>query len=187
MTDPFSMTEMTEEKKDSEASAPSVTGRVKWFDSARGYGFVVSDDGGADILLHANVLRNFGQNSIAEGAVISLTVTDTPRGLQAQSVNEIVSPPDAATSDHPLSFDEDLVGGPLEPARIKWFDRSKGFGFANVFGRPEDVFVHIEVLRRSALSDLQPGEAVAIRVAEGQRGHLATEVTTWENGFDLPS
>ena len=45
---------------------------------------------------------------------------------------------------------------PLEPARVKWFDKGKGFGFANVFGRDEDVFLHIEVLRRSGLADLAP-------------------------------
>jgi CspA family cold shock protein len=69
---------------------------------------------------------------------------------------------------------------PLEPARVKWFDKAKGFGFANVFGRPEDVFLHVEVLRRSGLADLQPGEAVALRVVEGKRGRMATQVTTWE-------
>ena len=64
---------------------------------------------------------------------------------------------------------------------MKWFDKGKGFGFANVFGRAEDIFVHIEVLRRSGLSDLQPGEALALRVIDGQRGRMATEVMAWEN------
>ena len=36
----------------------------------------------------------------------------------------------------------------LQPGRIKWFDKAKGFGFANVFGKSEDIFVHIDVLRR---------------------------------------
>ena len=42
-------------------------GQVKWFDPAKGFGFIVADVGGADILLHGNVLRNYGQNSVAEG------------------------------------------------------------------------------------------------------------------------
>ena len=69
---------------------------------------------------------------------------------------------------------------PLEPARVKWFDKAKGFGFANVFGRDEDVFLHIEVLRRSGLADLQPGEAVSLRVVDGKRGRMAMQVTSWE-------
>ena len=64
--------------------------------------------------------------------------------------------------------------------RVKWFDKGKGFGFANIFGSAEDVFLHVEVLRRSGLSDLQPGEALAIRVIDGKRGRMAAEVHAWE-------
>ena len=59
--------------------------------------------------------------------------------------------------------------------------QGQGFGFANTFGRDEDVFVHIEVLRRSGLADLQPGEALAMRVIDGKRGRMATEVFGWES------
>ena len=60
-----------------------VRGSVKWFDPVKGFGFVVADTGGPDILLHANVLRNFGQNSIADGARIELSAQITERGVQA--------------------------------------------------------------------------------------------------------
>ncbi len=69
---------------------------------------------------------------------------------------------------------------PLVPARVKWFDRAKGFGFANVWGHPEDVFIHAEVLRRSGLAELPPGEAVGLRVIEGRRGLMAGEVLAWD-------
>jgi CspA family cold shock protein len=45
----------------------------------------------------------------------------------------------------------------LQPGRIKWFDKAKGFGFANVFGKSDDIFVHIDVLRRCGLSGLVAG------------------------------
>ena len=158
-----------------------VKGAVKWFDPVKGFGFVVSDEGGSDILLHVNVLRNFGQSSVADGARIELQAQQTSRGVQATAVTAI-RPPDPDASSVPVDIGgvEDVSQVPLEPARVKWFDKAKGFGFANVFGKREDVFLHIEVLRRSGLSDLQPGEALAMRVIEGKRGSMAAEVQAWE-------
>jgi CspA family cold shock protein len=169
--------------QDDKAAAPLVAGRVKWFDPTKGFGFIVSDEGGPDILLHANVLRNFGQGSVADGARISVTVQQTPRGVQAAEVLKIEAPEPGA---FPLHDDaghmtsDAIAAQPLEPARVKWFDKGKGFGFANVFGRAEDVFIHIEVLRQSGLADLAPGEAVALRIMEGRRGRMAVQVVSWE-------
>ena len=83
-----------------------------------------------------------------------------------------------------VDLDVDGLDVPLEPARVKWFDKTKGFGFANVFGSDEDVFLHVEVLRQSGLSDLQSGEALAMRVIDGKRGRLAVEVHAWETAID---
>lgn len=170
-------------------STREISGQVKWFDPVKGFGFVLADEGGADILLHANVLRNFGQSSIADGARIEILVQSTARGEQAVEVLGI-EPPEGSEG-LPLADFEDIDpelirNAELESARVKWFDKGKGFGFANVFGRPEDVFVHVEVLRRSGLSDLQPGEALAIRVIDGKRGRMATEVSAWEAGLKDP-
>lgn len=160
-----------------------VSGRVKWFDPAKGYGFVVSDDIGQDILLHANVLRNFGQSSISEGVEVVLTVQKTERGIQAVEVREIRVPPtDPTDPTDPINdfSAEDIAREPLQPCRIKWFDKAKGFGFANVFGQGDDVFVHIEVLRRCGFADLQSGEAVALKIVDGKRGRMAVLVSAWE-------
>lgn len=166
-----------------------VTGHVKWFDSGRGYGFVTSPDVSRDILIHANILRNFGQSSVSDGSIVTVKILETERGIQAEEIYEIKPPPESRVGEGGTGegVHEGLIGGPLEPARIKWFDRAKGFGFANVFGKPDDVFIHIEVLRRSALADLQPGEAVVLRVAEGERGRLATQVSTWESALTTSS
>jgi CspA family cold shock protein len=175
--------------QDEKAPVQLVAGRVKWFDPIKGFGFIVGDEGGPDILLHANVLRNFGQGSVADGARINVAVQQTPRGVQAAEILKIEAPEPGA---FPLQDDgghltpETIAAQPLEPARVKWFDKGKGFGFANVFGRAEDVFIHIEVLRQSGLADLAPGEAVALRIMQGRRGRMAVQVTSWETATRAP-
>jgi CspA family cold shock protein len=166
-----------------------VHGRVKWFDPSKGFGFIVTDQSDTDILLHANVLRNFGQGSVADGAGIVVRVQRTQRGVQAVEVVRI-DPPEGAV--FPLGEEAaqlvgaDILALPMEPARVKWFDKGKGFGFANVFGRTEDVFIHAEVLRVSGFADLAAGEAVALRIIEGRRGRMAVQVVSWEAATRAP-
>ncbi|MCL4147068.1 UNVERIFIED_CONTAM: hypothetical protein GTU68_025836 [Idotea baltica] len=50
-------------------------------------------------------------------------------------------------------------------------------------GDEADVFVHMEVLRRFGLPDLDPGEAVLVRAVEGPRGRMACEVRPWDFSF----
>lgn len=161
-----------------------VKGQVKWFDATKGFGFVVSDEEDGDILLHANVLRNFGRSSVAEGSTIVIEVQVTDRGRQASIIHEIGAPVvgEAEVADEDtLGIPEIDASVPFQPARVKWFDKSKGFGFANVFKSNEDVFLHVEILRHFGLSDLQPGEAISVRVIDGPRGRMAGEVQSWDH------
>ena len=75
---------------------PVVRGHVKWFDPGKGFGFVVADEGGPDILLHANVLRSYGQGTVADGSAIEVEVSRTERGMQAAMVLTI-RPPEVVT------------------------------------------------------------------------------------------
>lgn len=166
-----------------------VEGVVKWFDPAKGFGFVVVTGLESDVLLHANALRNFGLSSVCDGAKIRLVMQRTARGLQTLEVLE-VQPPETDTDDRSvadprLSAEVDR-SIPLEPARVKWFDKVKGFGFANVFGKPSDVFIHMETLRRSGLAELQAGEAIAVRVIDGERGRMAVSIEPWEASLADP-
>ena len=114
---------------------PPVSGHVKWFDSGRGFGFVAADQGGPDILLHGNVLRGFGQSTVADGSAIVVDVVQTERGWQAIAVRSIQPPETPLEVGLADLADVDpavLAAAPLEPARVKWFDKAKGFGFANV-------------------------------------------------------
>ena len=161
----------------------TVTGTIKWFDPVKGFGFIVSDEIDMDIFLHANVLRNFGQSSIADGVKIKVIAHRSDRGIQDSEVLSVASARSfntfgygemAALDDVALSEIE------LQPGRIKGFDKANGFGFANVFGKSEDIFVHIDVLRRCGLSGLVAGVGVALRVVEGERGLMAVAILSWE-------
>lgn len=157
-----------------------VIGQVKWFDPARGYGFVVAEGVEGDILLHGNVLRDYGQGSVADGSTIHLICQMGERGRQAVKVLSVDVPEGPAgdtASDELSPIPDDL---PYLPARVRWFDKSRGFGFANVFGDPVDVFVHVDTLRRFGLADLTTGEAICLRALDSARGRLAVEVRRWE-------
>ena len=168
-----------------ERGLPRVRGSVKWFDPTKGFGFIVAEAGGPDILLHVNALRNFGQSSVCDRAGIEVSVQQTQRGLQAVEVFDVTPPPDLdPETDEVIEVEDPAIADlPLEPARIKWFDKIKGFGFANCFGRPEDVFIHMEVLRKSGFAELQPGEAVGLRIVEGERGRMAVAIASWETAL----
>ena len=160
-----------------------VKGQIKWFDPVKGFGFLADAQGGPDVLVHANVLRNFGQSSVVEGARVEVLAIRTPRGRQASEVVAVAPAPAESVAPiadlEPLA-DADLHALPLVPARVKWFDRMKGFGFANIFGRKGDVFLHVEVLRRWGFADLQSGEAVGLRVGSAPRGLMAAQILAWE-------
>ncbi len=162
-----------------------VTGRVKWYDAEKGYGFVVPNEGGPDVMVHAACVRAAGMSSLDEGAVVSLTVVRGDRGLQATelvSVSEAEEEPASETKEaRPTEIAAEAEPeGEFLPARVKWFNKQKGFGFLNVFGDPADVFVHMETLRRHGFQDLQPGEALCVRLVAGPRGQMAGEICRWE-------
>ena len=156
-------------------------GRVKWYDMTRGFGFIVVENWEQDILAHANCVRASGRATLPDGATVRLQAARFDRGWQAVSILDVQVPQSGHLADRPTDFVHDAPrDGPFLPARVKWFDRAKGFGFVNAFGSSRDVFLHMEVLRRSGMPDLQPGEAIAVRVIAGPRGLMAAEIRHWE-------
>jgi CspA family cold shock protein len=174
---------------DGYSSAPelaAVTGRVKWFDATRGFGFLISDELDGDILIHFSVLREHGRRSVPEGAIIECVPVRLERGLQAKKILSIdlsAALPAQLRSSMPVAERADRgalsgAAGEFEPVEVKWFNRVRGYGFVR---RPdevggEDVFVHMETVRNAHLGELQPGQQLMARIASSGKGLTAVEI-----------
>ena len=155
-----------------------ITGVIKWFDVAKGFGFIVPDNGQADILLHVTCLRRDGYQTILEGTRVVAPIQKRDRGYQAFRILSM----DTSTAVHPSQLPpvrthvQVTPSSGLERAIVKWFNRTKGFGFLTRGEGTEDIFVHMETLRRYGITELRPGQSVLVRFGDGDKGLMAAEI-----------
>jgi len=159
-----------------------ISGRIKWFDVAKGYGFIVPDDGGADVLLHVTVLKREGYQTAAEGSRVVCEAQQRSKGLQVFRLLSL----DESTATHPSQLPPARTHTQVVPtsgfeiAIVKWFNRVRGFGFLTRGEGTEDIFVHMETLRRYGIAELKPGDSVLVRFGPGDKGLMAAEVRPLE-------
>jgi len=155
-----------------------IAGAIKWFDVAKGYGFIVPDNGEQDILLHVSVLRRDGFQAAFEGARVVVEATQRAKGLQVFRILSM----DESTAIHPAQMPlarthvQVTPSGGFEPTTVKWFNRLRGFGFVSRGDGTPDIFVHMETLRRFGIMDLKPGQILMVRFGNGPKGLMAAEL-----------
>ncbi len=165
-----------------------ISGRVKWFDTAKGYGFIVPETGDADVLVHVTALRKDGFGAVQEGSRVLCEAVRRAKGLQ---VLKILSVDDSkavhlSESRVPRACAEGVQAGAFHIAIVKWFNRARGFGFLTQGEGTQDIFVHMETLRRYGLAELRPGESILVRFGNGPKGLMAVEVRPLDLALPAP-
>jgi CspA family cold shock protein len=156
-----------------------ISGVVKWFNAVKGFGFVTVADSSNDAFLHLSILKESGYETLSPGATVRCEVADRMKGLQVtriidvdESTAEAIEP----SNQDSEQYDNLEASGDFVDATVKWFNSDKGYGFVCRTDSERDVFIHMVTLRRSGLKELEPGQTVKVRIAEGPKGPQATEI-----------
>jgi cold shock protein len=158
-----------------------VSGHIKWFDITRGYGFIVVDNedmtNGGDVLLLISVLRRDGHKTAFAGAQVVCKAHETKKGFQALRIlsmdnSTAIKPRDLPQRTHvQVKAESDW-----EIAEVKWFNKIRGYGFFTFGDGTQDIFVHMETLRRFGFVGLQAVQRVFVRYGNGPKGLMAAEL-----------
>ena len=156
-----------------------ILGDLKWYNSELGYGFIIDQTSGEDILLGIGAMRRFGYWTAAKGSRFEARVVATDQGKQVSEILEIISPSEL---DDRNVFDYeslDFLATEYVPARVLWYDTKRGYGFASAYGDDENCFLHWSALEQAGLLAVYPGDKISVRIGRGKNGRVAASVRPW--------
>jgi len=172
------------------------TGTVKWFNTAKGFGFIQPDDGGSDVFVHISAVEQAGLRGLNEGDQVQFELEQDRRSGKLSAGQLVVTGQGAAPArrapggfgDRPprsggfgggdRGFGGGGFGGGGRAAgqaagsgsgTVKWFNPTKGFGFIQPEGGGQDVFVHISAVEQAGLRGLNEGQMVSYDLEQDRR------------------
>ncbi len=146
--------------------------QLKWFNGAKGFGFVVPEEGNYDAFLHITTLQQAGLHSIGEGAILMCKVFKGDKGSQVREIIEVLDK--GAVSTVP-EIDEE-TGTIVMGGLVKWYKPEKGFGFIIPDDGMKDVFIHKTLLDKLDRTELEAGQRVRVTLKYVEKGREAVDL-----------
>ncbi|MBO9518031.1 MAG: cold-shock protein [Porphyrobacter sp.] len=145
-------------------------GKVKFFNSQKGFGFIQRDEGGEDVFVHISQVERAGLEGLAEGQELQFNLVDRGGKVSAadlQVVGEVIKTAPKTTSPQRELTGEKATG------TVKFFNSMKGFGFITRDDGKEDAFVHISAVERSGLPGINEGDRFQFDLEVDRRGKFS--------------
>ena len=159
------------------------SGTVKWFNTAKGFGFIQPDDGGSDVFVHISAVEQAGLTDLADGQPLDFTLVDRGGRISATDLKIEGEPMEVVRSSAPREGGREGGGGFGGPQRqltgekaqgtVKFFNSMKGFGFISRDDGQPDAFVHISAVERAGMVSLNEGDRLEFELEVDRRGKYA--------------
>ncbi|QUM72998.1 cold-shock protein [Sphingopyxis granuli] len=158
-------------------------GQVKFFNPAKGFGFIARDDGGEDVFVHISAVEQAGLQGLASGQPLGFTLVERNGKVSAidlkiegepMPVEEFAPRRDDRGGERPGGArGRRQLTGERTSGTVKFFNTTKGFGFIARDDGQADAFVHISAVQRAGMAGLEEGDRVAFDIEVDDRGKFA--------------